>query len=264
MTFRTVRSLFLAVVFASMAGVIWPEDAVAPSNSALTAAQIVEQIQLHSQARTEELKHYQAMRHYQVEYRGFSANVTARMEVEADYDALSGKSFRIVSQSGPKFLCEKVLKRAVDSEKEASRDTGATALTKANYRFRLAGSESLGGRPAYILNVEPLKESKFLYRGKIWVDAADFAVVKMETEPARSPSFWISRTLIQYTSAKTNGIWLPREVRSETRVRIGGTAVLTIDYGTYRIVSNGSSQAMDIDKKKRPETGVAGRSDAVI
>jgi hypothetical protein len=127
----------------------------------------------------------------------------------------------------------------VESEKEASRAKGAAALTPANYRFRLLGSESVGGRPAYVLDVEPLTASKFLYRGKIWVDAADFVVVKMETEPAKSPSFWISRTLIQYSSAKTDGFWLPQTVRSETKVRIGGTAVLTIDYGSYQVVAEG-------------------------
>jgi hypothetical protein len=31
---------------------------------------------------------------------------------------------------------------------------------------------------------------------------------------------------------------LPEKNRSETKVRIGGTAVLTIDYGIYQIVSN--------------------------
>jgi hypothetical protein len=68
------------------------------------------------------------------------------------------------------------------------------------------------------------------------VDAVDFAVVKMETEPARNPSFWISRTLIHCSSAKVDGFWLPLEVRTETKVRVGGTAVLTIDYGTYQVV----------------------------
>ena len=167
------------------------------------------------------------------------------MEAEFNYDAASGKSFRILSQSGSRILAEKVLKRAMDSEIEASKDSGATALTPANYRFQLLGSESLDGRPAYILSVEPLKESKFLYRGKIWVDATDFAVAKIEAAPAKNPSFWISRTLIQYTSAKTGNFWLPQRSRSESKIRIGGTAVLTIDYGAYQI---------DSDK---PHSGVA-------
>ncbi len=157
------------------------------------------------------------------------------MEAEVDFDATSGKSFRIMSQSGSKILGEKVLKRAMDSEKEASEDMRATALTPTNYRFQLRGSESLDGRPAYILSVEPLRESKFLYRGKIWVDAADFAVAKIEAAPAKNPSFWIARTLIRYTSAKTGNFWLPQRSVSESKIRIGGTAVLTIDYGTYQI-----------------------------
>jgi len=214
----------------------WAKDAGTAAPLALTSAQIVERMQQQNQAQKGELKAYKALRHYVAEYQGFSAKIEGKMDVEVNYDAVTGKNFRIVSQSGSHLLCEKVLRRAVDSEKEASQDQGSTALTQANYRFRLAGSESLAGRPAYILDVEPVMASKFLYRGKIWVDAADFAVVKMETEPAKSPSFWIARTLIHYTGAKTGDFWLPQLVRSETRVRIGGTAVLTIDYGSYAVV----------------------------
>jgi hypothetical protein len=32
------------------------------------------------------------------------------------------------------------------------------------------------------------------------------------------------------------GFWLPQQNRSETKVRIGGTAVMRIDYGAYRVV----------------------------
>jgi hypothetical protein len=204
----------------------------------LSITEIVERMQRHNLSQTEALKHYQAMRHYQAEYHGYATTIEGKMEVEITFDASSGKSFRIVSQSGSKLLCDKVLKRAVESEKEASHDKGATALTPANYKFQLAGSENLNGRPAYILNVEPLKESKFLYRGKIWVDAADFAVVKIEAGPAKNPSFWISRTLIRSTNSKTGDFWLPQQTRSETKVRIGGSAVLAIDYGTYAIVED--------------------------
>jgi hypothetical protein len=221
-----------------MAGGLRPAIAQAVSPTPLTAAQIVDQLARHNQARTEALKKLKSIRHYQVEYRGFSTVITARMEVEYTYDASSGKSFRIVTQSGSRILCDKVLKRAVESEKEASRDKEATALTAANYRFHLAGIESLGGRPAYVLDVEPLVATKFLYRGKIWVDTAEFALVKIEAEPAKTPSFWISRTLIHQTFAKTGDFWLPEQNRSETKVRIGGTAVFTIDYGTYQIESN--------------------------
>lgn len=234
MSSRLTGGIFLALFAASAALFAHAEAASAVSQ---TAPQIVEQMRQHTEARAEGLKEYKALRHYAVEYRGFSTKIDARMDVEVSYDAANGKRFRIVSQSGSNMLREKVLKRAVESEREASQEKASTALTEANYRFHLAGSENLGGRPAYILDVEPLTASKFLFRGKIWVDAVDFAVMKMETEPAKNPSFWISRTLIHSTSAKVDGFWLPAELRSETKVRIGGTAVLTIDYGTYSVLA---------------------------
>ncbi len=225
------------VVLIFVGAALWPAHADTSAPASLPLAQILALMEHHNQIQREGLKHYRAVRQYDVEYKGLGT-IEARMEVEINFDATSGKSFRIVSQSGSKILGEKVLKRAMDSEKEASEDNGASALTPANYRFQLQGSESLDGRPAYILSVEPLTESKFLYRGRIWVDATDFAVAKVEAAPAKNPSFWISRTVIRYTSAKTGDFWLPQRSRSETKVRVGGTAVLTIDYGAYQINSD--------------------------
>jgi hypothetical protein len=246
MDFRQFRGIIQAVVFAFAAGLAAAENVPANVLTTLSSTQIVEQIQAHNQVRTAGLKEYKALRHYDVEYRGFATKIAARMDVEVMYDAATGKSFRIISQSGSNLLCEKVLKRALDSEKEASANKGSTALTETNYRFHLAGNESVEGRPAYILDVEPLTESKFLFRGKIWVDAADFAVAKMETEPAKSPSFWISRTLIHSTSTKKDGFWLPEQLRSETKVRIGGTAVLTINFGTYEVMPETAYQGAGV------------------
>jgi hypothetical protein len=224
---------------------VWAENSGggAGSPTGLSSVQVVEQMQHHADAQVQELRRYKALRHYQVEYRGYSATINAKMDVLANYDASKGMTFQIVSQSGSKFLCDKVLKRAVDSEREASHDKDSSALTPANYRFQLVGNETIGGRPTYVLAVEPLSDSKFLYRGKVWVDVEDFEVVKMESEPAKNPSFFISRTLIHYTSVLAHGFWLPQGIRSETKVRIGGTAVLTIDYGSYQVESNNLERA---------------------
>jgi hypothetical protein len=212
---------------------MWAQNAEPAAG--LSAEQIVARMQSHDRARKQELRSYKALRHYQVTYQGFSKHLEAWMDVDASYDASSGKNLAIISQGGSKFLLDRVLKRAVESEQEAFQQKNATALTGENYRFHLSGRETLRGRPAYILDVEPLTPSKFLYRGKIWVDAVDFALVKMETEPAKSPSFWISRTRIHYTGASESGFWTPQTVRSETSVRLGGEAVLTIGYGNYHI-----------------------------
>ena len=239
MSSALIRSLIAAHAIAVFPAIAVAQNAgqnAAQATANLTAAEIIQQVQRHNQVRLDELRQYKTLRHYAVEYKGFSHTVDAKMDVEVSYDAATGKNFRIVSRTGSNLLCDKVLKRAVDSEKEASQDKASTALNETNYSFTLLGTDTVDGRPAYTLHEEPLTEGKFLSRGKIWIDAKDFAVVKMETEPAKNPSFWISRTSISSSSVKTDGFWLPGKTRSETKVRIGGTAVLTIDYGTYQVV----------------------------
>jgi hypothetical protein len=233
MSFPKSRALFLAAALLAATAAIGALDA--PVAPVLSAAQVVQRMMERNQIRSQGLSQYVELRHYQVDYRGIK-NLSARMEVEVTFDAASGKTMRLVSQEGSRLLCDRVLKKLIESEKEAGKDKTSTALTPANYRFESAGVESIDGRPAYILRVEPLTASKFLYVGKIWIDAADFAVAKIEAEPAKSPSFWIKQTIIHHTYARSGGFWLPRENRSETKVRLGGTAILTIDYGTPKTV----------------------------
>lgn len=229
---RTV--LIQAILLVFIAPTMSPELRSVQEVSVPTVDQIIDHIRKHEAYQSKELKHYEAVRHYQVRYKGL-VSISAKIDVEINYDAASGKRFRILSKSGSKLLVDKVLKRAVESEKEASQDKKSTALSPENYRFRLVGTELIDGRPTYVLHVDPLRAGKFLYRGNVWVDAAEYAVNKIEVQPAKNPSFWISSTEIENTYKEMDGIWLPQKNRSESKIRIGGTAVLTIDYGTYHI-----------------------------
>ena len=221
----------------AFAGAQAPSPAAAPASTSapdLTATQIVAAMLDRNQARAAALKHFHSLRHYSVEYRGYAAKVAAKMDVEADYDAASGKSFKVVSQSGSKLLIDKVLKRLLESETDAQKQHSSD-LTPTNYNFKLAGQEDVDGHPAYVLDVEPLTDNKYLYRGKIWVDAADFALERIEAQPAKNPSFWISSTAIHHRYEKTGSFWLPAQNESDTDVRVGGKAVLKIDYGKYDV-----------------------------
>src|SRR5579864_3544957 len=91
--------------------------------------------------------------------------------------------------------------------------------------------------PMYVLSVEPRRKDKFLYAGHIWVDAEDFAVVRIEAEPAKNPSFWIRNTKVEQLYVKVNDFWLPARNHSLTSVRLGGRADLTIDYQDYQVMS---------------------------
>lgn len=207
-----------------------PVAATASANADDIVRKLVEE----NKRRADELKGYTEQREYTVVYHGFPS-LKATMTVAAQYEAPSGKQFHILSQSGPKLLVDRVLKKLLESEVEAAKNPAQTALAPANYTFSLAGEQVIDGRQCYVLHVEPKVPSKFLYRGTVFVDAADYAVVRIEAEPAQNPSFWIKKTQVQHTYGKTGQFWLPEHNRSESAVRLGGTAVLTIDYGPYHV-----------------------------
>ena len=240
---RRATTVLAATFLFSAAGSWSQKEGASAAGKTPDAALIVQALERRDQIQAKALEHYRAVRHYEVEYWGFFKDLTAQMDVELEYDAGSGKSFRVISESGSHALCERVLKRAIDGEREAFQNRDANALSEANYRFQLLGSETLDGRPSYVLQVDPLTASSFLYRGKIWVDAEDFAVSRLEVQPAQNPSVWISQTLIYHRNSRVGAFWLPQENQSVTKVRIGGKAVMKIHYGPYQIPLTQSPQA---------------------
>jgi hypothetical protein len=158
-----------------------------------------------------------------------------------------------VSTDGSKFIIDHVFKKLLEGEQEAANEENhrQTALNRENYDFSLAGYEDSpeGGR--YVLNLIPKTKNKFLYQGKIWVDAKDFAVARIEGEPAKNPSFWIKQTEIAHKYVKVNEFWLPAENHAESVIRLGGRAILSIEYKDYKItkaeVENAPQRMKSID-----------------
>src|SRR5258708_359992 len=75
------------------------------------------------------------------------------------------------------------------------------------------------------------------YHGRIWVDAEDFAVVRLEAQPAKSPSFWTKNSEVVQVYMKVSDFWLPARNHSIAAIRLGGRAELTIQYNNYQITS---------------------------
>jgi hypothetical protein len=173
----------------------------------------------------------------------------------------STKNFTVVSSSGSRVIIDRVFRKLLDSEREAAGEENQrrSALTNANYEVQLIGIESRDSGPAYVLAVKPRTKNKFLYRGKVWIDGNDFAVARIEGEPAQNPSFWISRTEILHEYTKIGDFWFPANHRSVTHVRIGGQATLTIKYDNYKVVSAASanSHVHAAESIIRPDTDAA-------
>ena len=209
-------------------------------HGALTAEEVVDRLVRSNLERSRALGAYRGTRIYRLEYRGFPGSRKAEMVVDVKYQSSPlTKEFTIRSETGSKLILDRVFRKALQSEQEALSDENQKriALNHENYKFALAGWESAAGGSRYILSVEPRNKNKFLYRGRIWVDADDFAVVRMEGEPAKNPSFWIKDTKIKQSYAKVSEFWLPESNRSITAVRLGGHADFSIDYQDYQITA---------------------------
>jgi hypothetical protein len=195
-----------------------------PKLAPLPADVVVRQMVTRNLERANALRAFEATRTYRLEYQGFAGDRNAEMVVAVLYRAPDSKQFTVVSQSGSKLLINRVLRKLLDSENEAMQadNRARTTLNTDNYTFALTGFEPSTQGANYVFQVAPKNPTKFVYRGKIWVDAKDFAVTRMQVEPAKSPSFWTKRSEIQYTYVKVEGFWLPKQNRSVSTIRLGG------------------------------------------
>jgi hypothetical protein len=212
-----------------------PESSL--SEAPLTLSQVVGKLAERDAERAKVLEHFQGRRMYQLDYKGFPSDMHAEMIVNVSYDAPATEEFMVVSQSGPKWMINRVLKRLLETERESLRDENRerVQISSENYDFTLLETQDSGDGCPYVLGVQPKVVNKFLFRGKIWVDAKDFAVCRIEAEPAKNPSFWIKKTEIHHSFIKIGDCWLPAENRSVSDVRLDGRATLTIKYEDYKI-----------------------------
>jgi outer membrane lipoprotein-sorting protein len=228
-----------------------PLNSVTAGNSAqaspLPAETVARELQERNAQRAAALLQYSATRVYRMQYRGFPSDRDAEMVVDVSYRAPNVKKFTVVSQTGSKFILDHVFNKLLEGEQEAANQENRreSALSSENYRFTSAGYETTPNGGEYVLNLLPRTKNKFLYRGKIWVDAKDFAVVRIEGEPAKNPSFWIKNTEVRHRYIKVNGFWLPAENHTESVIRLGGQALLSIEYKDYKITETAPQRGVE-------------------
>ncbi len=231
------------------------KPAASQPSSCLPVDQVVRNLEQKDAERAAALQQFEGRRVYRMQYQGFPGNREAEMVVDVIFRAPNSKQFRIVSESGSKFIVDHVLKKLLDSEREFGEEGNRRqdALTSQNYNFELVGCDNASGNGSYALKLTPKNKNKFLYRGEIWVDARDFAVTRIEGEPERNPSIWIRKTEIHHEYKKVDNFWLPAENRTESYVRAGGRATLSIEYETYKVKA---ARTPGIPKIARAESSV--------
>ncbi|HEV2352335.1 MAG TPA: hypothetical protein VG028_21075 [Terriglobia bacterium] len=228
-----------------------------PPARILTANQVVEHLARMNSIRAQALRSYSSVREYHLVLNGI-IHRRADMVAKMTYHWPGEKDFTIISESGSEIMRSRVLKAILQAEKDSMKEENQrqTALNAENYEFSLAGVEGAPQPTAYILNANPRVKNRFLFKGKIWVNAKDFAVTRIECEPARNPSWWTKRNDITNIYQKLGDFWLPAHTESLTEVRIFGHTELDIVYKDYDLMDarklQGPSQAQGSLSSRSP------------
>jgi len=203
------------------------------SPSLPTATEIVTRMGSRDLQRQVSIAGYAGMRRYVLDNQNLHKRAEMLVQVQGDPDGT--KHFEVVSEEGWKAAHKHVLRKMLESESETSRPEmrASTKLNLENYDFDVIGSEMVADRPAYVLETHPKRKDKYLFRGRIWVDAEDYALVRAEGSPAKNPSFWTKSTHFVQIYQKNGPLWFPRSTQSVTEAHIFGTTDVNIEYFDY-------------------------------
>ena len=193
------------------------------------------------------LKYYSVSRHYCVQDK--NDHVQAELDALVEYHAPDSKQFKVISQRGSLIVRRLVFGGLLDSETDASKGQSHrdSSITPANYLLGIVGEEEVDGYHCLVAKATPLRKDKYLFDGNVWVDATDFAIVKIVGKPAKNPSFWIKKVEFVRRYQKIGNLWVPLQDLSVSQVRIVGKGTLTIDHHDYQILA--------IDGTKLPASG---------
>ena len=200
----------------------------------LTAPQILDRMVQADNDRVAALAGYSGVRHYRFDNRKSNKHAELTVRMSCGNDGV--KTFEVVAESGSGFVRNYILGKMIEAEVESSQkgERKETRIIPENYDFRLVGTEALDGRDSYVLEINPKKPTKFSIRGRIWVDAQDFAIARIQGQPAKNPSFWIRSVQVVQRYGRTDQFWLPALNHSVAQARVFGVTEVVIEYSDYK------------------------------
>src|SRR5271165_819543 len=199
-----------------------------------SADEVVATMYAHDTSREAASGGYTGEREYVLENHLFQKR--AQMLVRVTCDRTGTKHFEVMSEDGWKAASKHVLHQMLVTESNSSRPDARpqNRITSDNYTFRMIEAQPLDGRVAYVIEANPKREDKSLFRGRIWVDTEDYALARVEGEPAKNPSFWTRKVHFVQEYYKAGPFWFPMQTTSVTDARIFGATEVSIRYFDYK------------------------------
>lgn len=185
----------------------------------------MEAVQTHNPARFRPYVLTRQYRFYQADAKELQRDPKSEVLAEVSFTPPNMKTFDILETHGSGRGAS-VVKHMLEGESELSKDIGRNEISRANYNFTLLGESTADGRHCYILGLAPKREDHTLFKGRAFIDAENFHILRVEGQPAKSPSWWLKSSYVVLRFAEVAGLWLPVATEGTGEVRIFGRFTL--------------------------------------
>jgi hypothetical protein len=165
-------------------------------------------------------------------------------ELQRKFEAPHSLQFTPMKFTGDGFVKSNVITRLLQSEVDHVQkdDPSETAISPANYKFMYKGASRVGDRLVHVYQVKPHKKHAGLFKGRVYLDARTGALVRIEGNVVKSPSFFVKHIEFVQDYADIQSFTLPVHIHSEAKARIVGRAIVDIVHRDYQPVPVTSTQ----------------------
>jgi outer membrane lipoprotein-sorting protein len=189
--------------------------------------------------RLDRLASYTVTEHYAV-FRGHDeSKPAAEMLVKTTYSKETGKSYEIVSQSGSLLWRNEVLKTLLENEQRMSHpgNVETALINSSNYDMKLNmdAAQTLNGRQCLLLDITPRRKSEYLFKGTLWVDAHDYAIVQLKGTAAKSALFIANAAEVTRQYDEVSNLPMATHAQAVSGSALRGQTVVKVDYSGYQM-----------------------------
>jgi hypothetical protein len=199
-------------------------------------AAIIQRIDAAVRAREQGLLAYTVNEHYAVFRNHDEQHPVAEMMVKTTYQKDAGKSYSILSETGP-AIRRKVLEILLDNERRMNQPANRTTavITPANYEMTVKGSETIDGRNCQVVSIKPRHPTPYVLNGAVWVDAQDGSIVQLQGVTAKSPSVFAGASQVFRQYMSIDGFAMATHARAVSNSWLVGETIVKIDYTNYQM-----------------------------
>jgi hypothetical protein len=194
---------------------------------------------------------YKVTRDYKLLRGDSRTQVTSRLIAEISVVPPDSKKYTIDNANGS-LVEERIVRKMLDGEVAFAKDSGSSDLTPENYDFRFIRGDEVSGQRCYVLQLIPKRQSRNLLRGSIWVDAHSYLPLRVEGEPAKNPSWWVTDARIALLYGYVGPMWLQTSSEATANVRIIGRSTMIWQDVGYQLDELAPGTTLEIVLKLAP------------